>query len=147
MTTPKQPKPTTGRTLEPSKLTVKKFTEKRVYPDGSPDDYGQVNNADKDRSRIGQPPGASAEAHYHSDVDSGQQSMHHTLGTGRNQSSPGDHTHDGVSSRKLGLYQMAPGGNAVVPSLTLTGAKGGNVALTNLIALLKNFIDFTDSTT
>lgn len=86
--------------------------------------------------------------HQRSDVDSSRRSQHHTLGTSRNQSSPGDHVHDGVNGRKLGLYQMDPANTGkAIPSLTLTGAKGGNVALTNLIAMLKNFIDFTDNTT
>ena len=147
MTTPKQPVPTTGRVLEPSKLAVKKFTEKRVYPDGSPDDFGQVNHGDKDRSRIGSPPEPSTQDHYHSDVDSSQQAQHHSLGTSRNQASPGNHIHDGVTSPKLGPLQMAPGGNATVPALVLTGSKGGNVALTNLINMLKNFVNFTDNTT
>lgn len=77
------------------------------------------------------------EAHRVSDADSGQNALHHTLGTGQNQASPGSHIHDGTKSKKLGAGL----------GLTLTGAKGGNVALTNLIALLANFIEFTDSTT
>lgn len=85
--------------------------------------------------------------HTQSDADSSPQSQHHTLGTARNQASPGDHNHDGTTSRKLGRYQMDPAGNKVIPKDVLAGAKGGNVALTNLIALLKNYIDFTDSTT
>lgn len=101
MTTPNQPKPTTGRTLEPSKLTLKKFTEQRVYPNDAPDNYGQVNSADQDRSRIGKPPNISVQDHYSSDVDSAQQAQHHTLGQGRNQASPGNHVHDGVTSKLL----------------------------------------------
>jgi len=75
--------------------------------------------------------------HHKSDVDSGPFAQHHTIGIGRNQSPPGDHVHDGVSSRKLGAER----------GYVLTGAKGGNVALTNLIAMLKNVIEFTDNTT
>lgn len=101
MTTPNQPKPATGRILEPSKLAVKKFTEKRVYPTDAPDDFGQVNNSDKDRSRIGKPPAQSSQDHYHSDVDSSRQAQHHTLGTGRNQAAPGNHIHDGVTSKEI----------------------------------------------
>lgn len=107
MTTPNQPKPNTGKTLKPSKFAVKKFTEERVYPNSSPDDFGQVRSGDKDRSRIGKPPETSAQDHYHSDLDSGPQSQHHTLGTGRNQSSPGNHIHDGVTSRMLFQSGMA----------------------------------------
>lgn len=89
----------------------------------------------------------SVNDHTHSDLDSFRQAQHHTLGNGRNQAAGGDHVHDGINGKKLGLYQMTSGGGATQTSLVLTGAKGGNVALTNLIALLKNFIDFTDNTT
>jgi hypothetical protein len=75
--------------------------------------------------------------HTRSDADTGPHSQHHTLGFTRNQAASGSHTHDGISSRKMGADL----------ALVLTGAKGGNVALTNLIAILKNFILFTDSTT
>jgi len=49
--------------------------------------------------------------HQRSDVDSSQQSQHHTLGSRRNQSSPGNHTHDGGSSQKI------PAANLPAPSL------------------------------
>lgn len=75
--------------------------------------------------------------HARSDADTSTTAQHHTLGISHNQASSGDHIHDGISTRKLGTGL----------GLTLTGAKGGNVALTNLITLLKNFIEFTDSTT
>lgn len=41
-------------------------------------------------------------AHNNSDVDSGVTSQHHTLGIQHNQASPGDHKHDGKSSKKIG---------------------------------------------
>lgn len=75
--------------------------------------------------------------HTNSDVDSSAQAQHHTIGVKHDQACSGDHVHDGIGSRKLGQGL----------SLTLTGAKGGNVALTNLIAMLKNVIEFTDTTT
>jgi hypothetical protein len=75
--------------------------------------------------------------HERSDVDSRTNAQHHTLGTKRNQATSGDHIHDGINSRLLGDGQ----------GLVLTGAKGGNVALTNLIAMLANVLEFTDSTT
>jgi hypothetical protein len=77
--------------------------------------------------------------HFHerSDKDASRTAQHHTLGNGHNQASPGDHIHDGRTGKKLGTGL----------NLTLTGAKGGNVALTNLITMLKNVIEFTDSTT
>ncbi len=41
-------------------------------------------------------------AHTNSDVDSAVTGQHHTLGIQHNQSSPGDHLHDGKSSKRLG---------------------------------------------
>lgn len=75
--------------------------------------------------------------HTRADTDTGPSSIHHTLGIGRNQASPGDHVHDGKASRKVGTGL----------NLTVTGAKGGNAALTSLLAMLANVISFTDSTT
>ncbi len=75
--------------------------------------------------------------HARSDVDSSTSAQHHTLGVKHDQASPGDHNHDGKGSRKIGQGL----------GLVLTGSKGGNVALTNLITMLKNVIEFTDSTT
>jgi hypothetical protein len=40
--------------------------------------------------------------HANSDVDSGTNSQHHTLGILHNQASPGDHQHDGHSSKRVG---------------------------------------------
>lgn len=75
--------------------------------------------------------------HTRADTDTSSSSVHHTLGIGHNQASPGDHVHDGKSSRKVGVGL----------SLTVTGAKAGNVALGSLLTMLKNVIEFTDSTT
>jgi hypothetical protein len=44
----------------------------------------------------------TSKAHTNSDVDSAVTAQHHTLGTKHNQSAPGDHTHDGKNSRKIG---------------------------------------------
>jgi hypothetical protein len=119
-----------------------------VSPVTKPDQFGQVYDAQKDVSSGKVPSAAeSNRAHSQSDVDSSPRSQHHTLGKRRNQASPGDHIHDGISSPKLGARQMDPSGNVTIPALVLTGSKGGNVALTNLIAMLKNFVDFTDNTT
>ncbi len=75
--------------------------------------------------------------HTRSDSDSSPKSQHHTLGTKRNQACSGDHIHDGINSRLLGAGQ----------GFTLVGAKGGNVALANLINMLSEWIEFTDATT
>lgn len=40
--------------------------------------------------------------HSNSDVDASKVAQHHTLGNQANQSSPGDHTHNGKNSRKIG---------------------------------------------
>ncbi len=40
--------------------------------------------------------------HTNSDVDSSVTAQHHTLGILHNQASPGDHKHDGKSSKKIG---------------------------------------------
>lgn len=40
--------------------------------------------------------------HTNSDVDSTTTSQHHTLGLGHNQSAPGDHTHNGKNSKRIG---------------------------------------------
>lgn len=150
MTTPSGPEPPTGRILEPSNMSIKDFKPERVYPDGRPDHFGQVNVADKDRSRLGQFPDVSVEAHYRSDVDSAKSAMHHTIGTGRNQAASGAHSHDGVSGLKIGPLEFdpTPGFEGKLrPALTLTGSKGGNAALASLITYLGNFFNFRDLTT
>jgi hypothetical protein len=98
------------------------------------DPFGDIKKEKKDTSPE---PRDVNFAHTRSDVDSSTTAQHHTLGIQHNQAAAGDHAHDGKSSRKLGTGL----------GLTLTGAKGGNVALTNLIAMLKNVVEFTDSTT
>lgn len=75
--------------------------------------------------------------HARSDVDSSVTAQHHTLGVKHDQASPGDHAHDGKGSRKIGTGL----------ALTVTGSKGGNAALASLLTMLKNVIEFTDSTT
>lgn len=98
------------------------------------DPFGPIKS---DRKENTPTPGQVNSLHTNSDVDSSTSAQHHTLGIKHDQAASGDHVHDGKASRKIGTGL----------SLTLTGAKGGNVALTNLIALLKNVIEFTDSTT
>ena len=83
------------------------------------------------------PPDIVKKFHTRSDVDSSPQSQHHTLGLKRTQAAQGNHSHDGKTSVKIGKGD----------SLLLTGSKGGNTALTNLINMLKGYIEFTDNTT
>lgn len=75
--------------------------------------------------------------HTRSDSDSGPHAQHHTLGYGRNQASPGDHIHDGKTSKLTGNGS----------GLVISGSKGGNAALASIIAMLHNVISFTDNTT
>ena len=50
--------------------------------------------------------------HTNSDVDSRAEALHHTLGPGPNQSSPGDHTHDGGDSALILEGQVISGSRA-----------------------------------
>lgn len=70
--------------------------------------------------------------HHKDDCDVSDLSHHHTLGNKPRQAAPGNHTHD-LSN--------------LMADFTLTGAKGGNVALANLITELAARFGFTDSTT
>lgn len=58
-----------------------------------------------------------------------------SLGPGNLEASPGDHDHKGTTSKEL------------FAGLTLTGSKGGNVALTNLINMLATEFGLTNNTT
>lgn len=73
--------------------------------------------------------------HANSDVDGGNLAQHHTLGSFPGQASPGPHLHDGGTSKQL------------MEGITIIGAKGGNVALANLITALSQVLGFTDNTT
>ena len=64
--------------------------------------------------------------HRNADKDKNQDSLHHTLGPGRYQASPGDHVHDGGTSFPL------------FTDVTFTGSKTNNVSsiLSQIIAAL-----------
>lgn len=98
------------------------------------DPFGGVKN---EKGSLNPSPEEVRAFHTRSDLDSSTNSQHHTLGTKRNQACAGDHIHDGINSRLLGAGQ----------GFTLVGAKGGNVALANLITMLSEWIEFTDATT
>lgn len=66
--------------------------------------------------------------HERSDVDSNWAAQHHTLGIKHNQASPGDHAHDGKSSRKIGTGLNLHSGST----------------LAELKTMLAQVIDFTD---
>ncbi len=73
--------------------------------------------------------------HRSSDVDSSILAQHHTLGVGPNQSSPGNHTHDGVNSKFIpevryvltqANYGMASTTHVSDPELRLPVVQGLN---------------------
>lgn len=72
--------------------------------------------------------------HAFSDVDSDQGAQHHTLGPGVNQAASGSHTHDGNNSPLLF-------------NGTITGSRGGNAAVANLISILCQQTGMIDGTT
>lgn len=47
--------------------------------------------------------------HVNSDVDKSTLSQHHTLGTLATQASPGDHTHDGITSKRIKFSDIEGG--------------------------------------
>lgn len=102
-----------------------------VFPD---DPFGQVKDDVKPR---GASPREVNEFHNRSDVDASTFSQHHTLGIKHTQAAYGDHVHDGKSSRKVGANM----------GLAVGGSRGGNAALANLLIMLANVIEFTDTTT
>jgi hypothetical protein len=122
-------------------------------PKPSPvNDLGQPTEKQiqEDQSHQGESPESTMSAHARTDVDSSQKALHHSLGTSRNQASPGNHIHDGIGSPKLGAKKFdttAGQEGKVIPSLSISGSRGGNAAVASMIALLKNFVDFTDNTT
>lgn len=71
--------------------------------------------------------------HEQSDLNTRSEAQHHTLGPSQNQAAPGNHNHDGGTS--IPLWE----GN------TLTGSRGGNMALSSVIAILvqKGAVDAT----
>jgi len=72
--------------------------------------------------------------HQKDDADSSSEAHHHTLGIKKDQAAPGNHKHDGTTSLRL------------LEGVTISGAKGGNVALASVIqALVK--LGATDTTT
>lgn len=138
----------TGRTLKPSKFTVKPMDESRVYPNTAPDDYGQVNTPDKDRSRMGGSANHATESHYRADTDASQGALHHTLGPGRNQSAPGNHQHDGMTSQKIGPFEANPSFNPALPigptNLQFRPAWTCPNTTAGIRELLHNFLEFRD---
>lgn len=95
------------------------------------DPWGEIK---AEKGPLGPEPREVKMFHSRADTDSGPLALHHTLGIGHNQSSPGDHNHDGKSSRLIGT------------GLNLTLDVGVSTAadLTALIAMLHQVIDFDE---
>lgn len=72
--------------------------------------------------------------HEKADKDGSHNALHHTLGSGRNQASPGDHTHDGGTSALL------------LEGTSIIGSRSGGDALESVIAALVA-LGATDATT
>lgn len=120
-----------------------------IYDENANQEAPKDKPGDKPSDVVGDPFGTRKEAaqkdapdprevakfHTRSDVDSSAQAQHHTIGIKHDQASAGDHIHNGVSSRRL------------MENVTISGAKGGNVALTNLISALSSALGFKDNTT
>lgn len=137
-----------GRNLKPTQFGITPGQNLDPNPVSKPDKFGQVHQNQSDSTSGDVPSAAQVNiAHRQSDLDSAPHSQHHTLGSSRNQASPGNHIHDGTTSPKIGAMTIGTSGNNPVPAFTLTGSKGGNVALANLITFLKLHFNFTDSTT
>ncbi len=100
-----------------------------VMPD---DPFGPIKNP---VARTNPPPQEVNAFHERSDVDGNPNSQHHTLGTGHNQAASGDHTHNGMNSKRL------------MSGITVTGSRGGNAALTDLVNKLSAALGFTNGTT
>lgn len=64
------------------------------------------------------PEKANNTAHERSDLDSGPYAQHHTLGISPGQASPGDHSHDGKSSRKVKASDISGLSTAIANAIT-----------------------------
>lgn len=121
--------------LKPANLGINKFPRPT-------DDYGQNYNTDSDESKwSGVDAQETRKAHVRADTDISPKALHHTLGPGRNQSSPGNHVHDGTTSKKLGALEMDPSNPGKTrPALTIADG----YTLKTVVDFLKNFIEFRD---
>ncbi|MGS2592229.1 hypothetical protein [Streptomyces hebeiensis] len=104
------------------------------------DRFGQRYNSDEDSSKFSdESPADSRRYHNRSDADVSSRSLHHTLGMGNNQASPGNHIHDGITSKKIGPLEMDPTNvGKTRPVWTIPN----NPSVADLANLLKNFIEF-----
>lgn len=125
--------------LRPVKFGIAPGKPNEISPVTKPDKFGQVRDNQKDATANSLSAAEVTLLHRQSDVDSSPQSQHHTLGTHRGQASPGDHIHDGVTSKKMGPLEMDPANPGKTrPALTLAADA------VSIRAFLHNFIEFRD---
>lgn len=126
--------------LEPAKFDVNKFrrTSTTTTTEAStPDQFGQQYNSDYDRSKWSDiTPADSRRQHARADTDMSPRSAHHTLGIKHSQASPGDHIHDGTTSKKIGPLQMTSGGTT---QAVWTIPASPTVA--DIVNLIKRFVE------
>jgi hypothetical protein len=101
----------------------------QLYPD---DPFGGVK---KPKERESLPPKDVNAVHARSDVDTGWQAQHHSLGVKHNQAAAGDHKHDGQNSKKL------------MEGISVTGSRSSGAALADLLTKLSTSLGFTNNTT
>lgn len=132
-----------GRELRPSGMSINEFKRSQVQrttESSTPDQFGQQYNADYDQSKwSGESPASSRKSHDRADTDLSPRAIHHTIGTGRNQSSPGNHNHDGTTSLKIGPLEMDPA-NPGQTRAVWTVPTSPTVA--DVITLLARFVNF-----
>jgi len=90
--------------------------------------------------------------HQNSDIDESPIAQHHTLGSLPSQASPGDHVHDGTSSRKLDLKNLQGVSIVYTPVATAAGTAPAGFAVSGSYTRFGNLcffqakIDFADAT-
>lgn len=108
--------------IEEGKFDVNK--PPKAYPDPTPDRNGNYDSRDVDFSKTSEyTPGEVDRVHERADTDTSRRALHHTLGSQRNQASPGDHIHDGFTSKKLVTDWTTP----VLNTGWVNGPAGGTV--------------------
>jgi hypothetical protein len=135
--------------LDPAKINIDKFERVGKI---ERDRFGQIYNTDPDKAKWSdKSPVETRKDHSRSDVDLSRQAQHHTLGPKANQASPGDHTHDGLTSVRIGPTE--PSTIKPDPNNPATWTKGGPVAVwtiptnptvADLVVLLSNFVNFRE---
>ncbi|MFE1145207.1 hypothetical protein [Streptomyces rochei] len=127
---------------DPHKLTPANFgvSDFKKPEDHTTDQFGQQYSPDNDKSKWSlDAPAESRRAHDRADTDMSPRALHHTLGIKHNQASPGDHNHDGVTSKKIGPLEMDPANPGKTRAAwTIPVAPSVN----DVVNLLKKFVEF-----